>query len=263
MFEGRQSARAFAAMLGLYLLGSVLPFLASKDPLAIDLDARLLSPSKIYLFGTDDLGRDLLSRVLHGFSTTVTVSVAALVSSLMIGILIGLIAGYYYRRWPDALFNWVVNLIFSLPFLLVMAAVLSLTTPSLGKAYIVLTGIMWVGPARIVRAEVTKTLPLGHVVAERAMGSPEWRILKNSVLPVCVRSATIFSFTYLPEVIGLEAGLSFLGLGAQPPEPALGKMIFDGLNHLYSAWWIVLFPALALLLLVVAINIAVWGTREA
>jgi peptide/nickel transport system permease protein len=214
-----------------------------------------MEPSWAHVWGTDDLGRDVLSRVLHGFSTTVRVSINALVSSLGIGILLGGLAGFYYDTWADRVFNWVVNLILSLPFLLIMASILSLTRPTIEKAYVILTCIMWVNPARLVRAEVLKTKNLDYVVAAKALGAREWRILTKTILPGCVGSAVTFSVSYLPEIIALEAGLSFLGLGVQPPEPGLGKMIFDGLNFIYSAWWISFFPAGMLFLLVLAINL--------
>jgi peptide/nickel transport system permease protein len=113
---------------------------------------------------------------------------------------------------------------------------------------------MWVNPARLVRAEVLRTATLDYVTAARALGSPEPRILFRTILPTCLGSAVIFSVSYLPEVVALEAGLSFLGLGVQPPAPGLGKMIFDGLSFVYSAWWISLFPAAMLFLLVLVVN---------
>lgn len=232
-----------------------LPWLVSHNPVEMQLDNTFMEPSTEHLFGTDDLGRDLLSRTVHGFATTVIVSVAALVPSLCIGVAIGAIAGYYYETWIDRLSGWLINLIISIPFLLIIASILSLTNPTVEKAYVILTAIMWVNPARIVRAEVLKTINLDYVLASRSLGSPEWRILGKTILPGCLESAIIFSVSYLPELIALEAGLSFLGLGVQPPDPGLGKMIFEGLNYIYSAWWISFFPGVALSILVLIINI--------
>lgn len=232
-----------------------LPLLATQSPVEMQLDDSLMEPSATHLFGTDELGRDVLSRVLHGFATTVTVSLAALVSSLFIGVTIGAVTGYYYETWVDKLVGWLINLIISLPFLLIIASILSLTRPTIEKAYLILTAIMWVNPARIVRAEVLKTMNLDYVTASRALGSPEWRILGKTILPGCLEAAVIFSVSYLPELVALEAGLSFLGLGVQPPDPGLGKMIFEGLNYIYSAWWITFFPGAALCILVLVINI--------
>jgi len=242
-------------LLVLFALSYLLPFAATQDPVSLNLDNRFLAPSLDHLFGTDDLGRDVLSRVLHGFSITVMVSLAALVSALLIGIFFGSIAGYFYKRWVDWIFNWVTSLIISIPFLLIMASILSLTKPNIIKAYLILTGIMWVNTARLVRADVITRIHLEYVVASRAFGYPEWSILIRGILPASMASAILFSISYLPEIIALEAGLSFLGLGVQPPNPGLGKMIFDGLNYIYTAPWIALFPAFALFLLVLCINI--------
>jgi peptide/nickel transport system permease protein len=238
----------------LALIAALGPFLPVQEPLEFDLSSRLRAPSSEHLLGTDDLGRDVLSRTVHGFSTTVLVSLCALISSLALGILLGGGAGYFGNSIGDRLFNWVCNLIMSLPFLLIIAAILSLTRPTIVKAYVILTGIMWVYPARIVRAEVMKTKTLPYVEASRALGGTEWRIFTKTILPASVLSAVTFSLSYLPEVIGLEAGLSFLGLGVQPPDPGLGKMIFDGLNYISSAWWMALFPAGTLFVLVLGIK---------
>lgn len=252
-----------AFLCSLLIIAVMIKYIPLQDPIKIDLNNRFLKPSLQNLWGTDDLGRDVLSRVVHGFSTTMQVSIIAMLSSLIIGIFSGGIAGYFYKTWIDRVFNWIVSLIFSLPFLLIMAAILSITKPGIVNAYIILSCIMWVGPARIARAEVIKTKNLQYVLASRAMGFPEGKILLTVIMPTTVKSAFTFSISYLPEVIGLEAGLSFLGLGIQPPYPGLGKMIFDGLNHLYSAWWLAFTPAITLFIIVMSINIFVsWSSRK-
>lgn len=244
-------------LLGLAILGGIclsLPMLPTQDPLTMDVAQRLLPPSATHWLGTDDLGRDLLSRVVAGTALTVGVSIAALLASLAIGVLLGAAAGFCYGRWPDRLFLWLSDLLVSLPFLIVIAAVLSVTGAGLAKAYAVLTAIIWVSPARIVRAEVIKAAPLDYVSAERALGTPEWRILLLTLVPACVDAAVVFAVGYLPEIIALEAGLSFLGLGVQPPQPSLGKMIFDGLTHIGAAWWLAIMPATALFLVVLGVR---------
>lgn len=248
-------------ILVLFALSYLLPLAVTQNPLELNLDNSLLAPSLSHLFGTDDLGRDVLSRVLHGFSITVMVSLAAVVSALIIGTILGSIAGYFYKSWIDWLFTWITNLIISVPFLLIMASILSLTQPGIIKAYVILTCIMWVNTAKLVRAEVIKRMPLNYVMAARALGYPEWLILAKGVLPASTESAVIFSISYLPEIIALEAGLSFLGLGVQPPNPGLGKMIFNGLDYIYSAPWIALFPALAIFILVLGINALLWRVK--
>lgn len=254
----RQMITALIALVVLCLLLAITP---TQDPLKVAFDDRLAAPNVGHWLGTDDLGRDMLSRVVKGAALTISVSIAALLSSLAIGVVIGAGAGYFYKSWPDRVFCWVADFVTAVPFVVLIASLLSLTGPGVLKAYIVLTGIIWVSPARIVRAEVIKTLPLEYVLAERALGAPEWRILFFTVTPACVSTAVLFSVGYLPEIIALEAGLSFLGLGVQPPQPSLGKMIFDGIGHIGSAWWIAVFPAATLFFIVLAVQSVAWGAR--
>lgn len=254
--------RIVVALAVLVAISLLLPLLPTQDPLAIAIDQRLSAPNAIHWFGTDDLGRDMLSRVLNGAALTVGVSVLALLTSLAVGALLGSGAGYYYGQWPDRIFCWVADFVSAVPFIVLIASVLSLTGAGLYKAYFVLTAIIWVSPARIVRSEVIKTLPLDYVLAERSLGTPEWRILSVTVMPACIRSATTFSAAYLPEIIALEAGLSFLGLGVQPPNPGLGKMIFDGIAFISSAWWVAIFPAAMLFIVVLGVQLVAWTTRS-
>lgn len=249
---------ALATVLGVCVMLAIAPV---QDPLDVDLASRLDAPSASHWLGTDELGRDVLSRVVRGTALTISIAVGALVTSLAVGVLLGAVAGYYYKKWPDRLISWVGDFLMSVPFLVVIVAVLSVTGPGLAKAYLVLAAIIWVGPARIVRSEVIRTLPLAYVSAERVIGTPEWRILLVTVMPACLDSAVLFAISYLPEIVALEAGLSFLGLGVQPPDPSLGKMIFDGVGYLGVAWWLALFPAGALLLVVAGIQAASWYAR--
>lgn len=187
------SSRNLLVALGLVALACLaLPWLTPHDPLKLDIDDRLLSPGGSHWLGTDDLGRDVASRVMAGTARTVAISVAALVSSLVIGTFLGAVAGYYYRRWPDQILVWTMDLISSVPFLLIMTALLSIAGPGSVKAYVVLSLVIWPAPARIVRSQVIKTLPLPYVLSERAVGVPEWTILFRKVLPNCVDAAVLF-----------------------------------------------------------------------
>lgn len=236
---------------GIGLIGATF---APQDPLLISLTEKLLQPSPHHLCGTDELGRDIFSRILIGFANTITVAFMAFLSSFAIGSAIGSLAGFFYSTWIDKAFNWISTMLFSLPFLLVVSAVISLMEKNLLNSYLVLTGVIWVAPARIVRTGIIKARTERFILTERAMGKSEVAIFFRSLFPVSLGPAFLFSFKYLPELIGLEAGLSFLGLGVQPPHPGLGKMIFDSLNYVYSAWWYALFPALFLFTVVLIIN---------
>ena len=239
----------------LWIVGFACAKYSPRDPLQIHLSERLNPPDQNYICGTDELGRDIFSRVMVGFSNTIKVSIMTLFSSFFIGVIAGSLAGVFYNRFIDRLFNWVAAMLFSLPFLLIITALMSLVEKNLFNAYLVLTAIIWVAPARIVRAGVIKARSADFVVAERAMGKSEMSILFRSLIPMSIRPAFIYSFKYFPEIIGMEAGLSFLGLGIQPPHPGLGKMIFDSINYLYSAWWYALTPSLLLFLIVLSSNL--------
>jgi len=247
----------------LFFLGITGSAISPHDPVTIDLEARFTAPNSTYLLGTDELGRDIFSRILRGFLTTIQVSIMCFVTSFIFGVLIGATAGYFYDTLIDKMFQWSAAMLFSLPFLLLIAACMSLLEKNLFNAYVIITAIIWVGPARIVRAGVASVKSSDFVAAERAMGYSEISILFRSLIPMSIRPAFIYSFKYFPEIIGMEAGLSFLGLGIQPPHPGLGKMIFDGTNYLGSAWWYAFFPALILFLTVCFGNVFyLWVSSE-
>ena len=239
----------------LWIASVVLSWFIPYNPLQVNLQQRLAPPSRFHLCGTDELGRDIFSRIVVGCKNTVSVSIMAFLSSFIVGVLIGGTAGYFYNTFFDKLFNWVVALLFSLPLILVIASLLSIMDKNLFNAYLVLSATIWASPARIVRAGVIQWMPAGFIMLERAMGKSEFSILSKSLLPITLRPAFIFSFKYFPEIIGMEAGLSFLGLGLQPPRPGLGRMVFDGINSLSFAWWYSIFPALVIFLLVCSTNL--------
>jgi peptide/nickel transport system permease protein len=254
MKEQRKILTILLFLVLLCLGAGLLTLFTGQDPLAIDLTQRLKAPSFDHIFGTDELGRDLYSRTIKGFATTVTISFVAFLTAFVVGTLIGALAGHYHGSLADHLFEWVVTIIFSIPFLLIIAAVLSVIGKNLLNAYVVMSAVMWVTSARIVRTGTIKISSALFVTAERAYGKSRFGILLKTTMPISVPPAFIFAFGYFPEIVGLEAGLSFLGLGVQPPNPGLGKMIFDSLTYMNVAWWYAMFPALGLFLVVVASN---------
>lgn len=228
--------------------------LAPQDPLLIDLPQRLTQPSMAHFFGTDELGRDIFSRALIGFSTTMKVSLFTFFSSFLIGVIAGSMAAYHYKKTMDKLFEWIFGLVFSLPFLLVIVGVVGVMRNDLWHVYGVLSAIIWVGPARIIRAGILKSSTLPFMNAENAFGKRKLEVFVCTLIPMNVKPAFLFSLKYLPEIIGLEAGLSFLGLGLQPPAPAIGRMIYDGLNYITPGWWYPLFPSLMLFITILLIT---------
>ena len=248
----REVLRVLLFLIVLAITAAILGKLSSQDPLQISLGQRLQSPSLSHPCGTDELGRDLLSRILHGFSLTISISIMATVTSFVIGAIAGSLAGYYQGHMIDIVFNMIVTIIFSLPFLLLVCAVLSVLSRSLANTYIILTMVMWVVPARIIRARVIQIRSAQFIVMQKAMGRSDAAILFKVILPLSMPPAFTFTLGYFPEIVGLEAGLSFLGLGVQPPFPALGRTIFESLSYMGVAWWYALFPALALFIVTAA-----------
>lgn len=176
-------------------------------------------------------------------------------SSFIIGVMLGTLVGIFYDSTIDKLFNWISILLFSLPFLLVVSALMSVTNKSLFNAYLIITALIWVSPARIIRAGIVRAKSAKFILAERAFGKSEWNIIIRGLIPLSIGPAFTFSFRFFPEIIGMEAGLSFLGLGIQPPNPGLGKMIFDSIGYLHSAWWYAFFPSLTIFILVIGSNL--------
>lgn len=247
------------AGLGLALL---LPLLAPMDPLLVNLSKRLQPPSAAYWIGTDELGRDVASRLLIGIGATMSAALLALVAATVFGLMFGAVAGYFVGRWPDHLFNAVSSVVAALPPLLVVVAVLGVVGSSLTAAYVVMAAIMWVTPARLMRQAVRSVAGLDYVSASRLAGKSDARLLLHVILPNCLQSPMTASMAMLTEVIALEAGLSFLGLGVQPPAPSLGRMIFEGLSQIGSAWWLTFAPAGALAVLILSFSL-LFQTREA
>lgn len=262
MKPDRALLRPIAGVAAIAIAATVAPWFVQVDPNHVDLSDRLSAPGTSAWFGTDELGRDVFSRNTHGLALSLGLSLLVTVTATAAGIAVGATAGWFYQTWIDKTFNWIASALSAVPFLLVMAAALSLVEPSLVNAYIVLAGLLWVGPARLCRAEVIRTMPLSFVLAARALGASDWHIFRVHVLPSCTRVPVINAMTYLPEVIALEAALSFLGLGAQPPQASLGRMVYDGLNHLGSNWWLSVFPALSLAFVVTLVRVATWAVTE-
>lgn len=256
---GRQLLWLSIAAVGLAVL---LPWLAPSDPLLVALSERLQSPSSAHWLGTDDLGRDMLSRLLIGISSTVAVAVLALVAITVVGIAAGSMAGYYAERWPDRLFNAISAMLTALPPLLVVVAVLGVVGSSLTGAYVVMASLLWVTPARVMRQQVMTVSKLDYVAASLIAGKSPARLLTRVVVPNCIQAPMTVSMSMLTEIIALEAGLSFLGLGVQPPAPSLGRMIFEGLVQIGSGWWLAVFPAAALAALILGFSLLLKRPEE-
>ena len=239
------------------------PWLAPHNPITGDLrNAYLIRPGSRFLLGTDTQGRDVLSRVLYGARLSLSVGVISQSVSVSLGVLLGLLAGYY-GRWVDALVMRLADITLAFPTLLLLIAVAAAVKPSLPVVFVVIGVVGWAGMARLVRSQVLILRNSEFVVAARALGARDRRVLLRHLLPN-VRTQVIIAATLgIAGAIMAEAALSFVGLGAQPPTPSWGAMVADGRDLLRVAPWISFAPGLAIGVAVLGFNLMGDGLREA
>jgi len=252
---------AAGAVLVLIVASAVVaPWIAPHDPLAVDVRHRLAPPawmeggSAQNLLGTDQVGRDLLSRMIYGGRVSLVVGVSAVLLSSTIGVLLGLSAGYAGGRL-DWTIMALVNVMLTFPFVLLALAVIAVLGPSLVNMIIVLGVAGWPIYARVVRAEAMSIGEREFVLAGRALGMSHLRIVFRQILPNLVSTIVVIATLQVAQVIILESFLSFLGLGIQPPTPAWGNMLGEGRLYMLNSWWIATFPGLAIFLTTLVINL--------
>lgn len=223
-------------------------FIAPYDPNALDLMALLAPPDGAHWFGTDHLGRDVLSRVIHGARIDIWMGLAGVMAPLVIGVAVGLIAGYF-GGLTDTILMRVVDITVAFPFFILVIAIVGVLGPGLGNYIVALALVAWVAYARLVRSEVLIVKRLEYVQAARALGFSDLTIVLRHVLPNVLGSIAIYAWTDAVMVILAGASLGFLGLGAQPPTAEWGVMIADGQPYIVQAWWICFFPGFAMVTL--------------
>jgi peptide/nickel transport system permease protein len=264
----RRLRRNRAAMAGLAIvvlfagLAAFAPLAAPDDPIAQDLDARLLPPSGRYLLGTDDLGRDLLSRIIYGGRVSLSVGIVSVGLALAVGTLLGLVAGFY-GRWADSLTMRIMDIMLAFPATLLAIFIVGIRGPGLNNAMLAIGVINIPIFARIVRASVLRVRQEDFVEAARALGASQRRILGRHVFPNALAPIIVQTTLAIGAAILEAAGLSFLGLGAQAPTPEWGAMLTNTREFLRDAPWAATFPGIAILLTVVAFNLLGDGLRDA
>ena len=255
--------RAGAAIVCVTVLAALLgPAIAGIDPAFQDLPLRLEGPSTAHWFGLDELGRDILARLLAGARISLVVGAVVVGISGAIGTLLGSIAGYYGGIVDDVV-SRVSDILMAFPGLLLAIAVVAVLGPSLTNVVFALTLIGWVGYARLVRGQVLRVRELEYVQAARALGAATPRILARHVVPATLPALIVQATLGMGGAILAEASLSFLGLGVQPPTPSWGTMLNYGRSHLLDAPHLTIFPGLAIAVLVLGFNFLGDGLRDA
>jgi ABC-type dipeptide/oligopeptide/nickel transport system permease subunit len=236
------------------------PVIAPHDPLSVDIRHRMAPPAwmdggtREHILGTDQIGRDLLSRVIWGGRVSLVVGVSAVLLSATIGVLFGLAAGYFAGQVDWSIMT-LINVMLTFPFVLLALAVIAVLGPSVPNMITVLGVTGWPVYARIIRAETFALRERDFVVAARALGMSHTRIIFRQILPNLVSPIVVVATLQIAQVIILESFLSFLGLGVQPPTPAWGNMLGEGRVYMLNSWWIAAFPGLAIFVTTLAINL--------
>jgi peptide/nickel transport system permease protein len=262
---GRHRGAVLGLRLLVLLIGAVLlaPLLAPFDPDAIDLGAgRLLPPSAAHWLGTDELGRDLLSRTLYGGRISLLIGFLAVAIAVTVGTAIGAIAGYA-GGWLDTVLMRTVDLFLSLPRLVLLITAMALFRPSIPLIVLLLGLTGWMGVSRLVRGQVLSVRERDYIQAARALGFGPSRILGRHILPNVATPIIVAATLGIGNAILAEAALSYLGLGVQPPVASWGNMIQSGADRLTDAWWITTFPGLAIAFTVMSFNLVGDGLRDA
>lgn len=246
----------------IFLLAILAPWLAPYDPDAINVKAILLSPSSINWMGTDGLGRDVFSRMLYGGRISLLVGFVAVGISTIIGMILGALAGFY-RGWVDTIIMRLVDVMLSIPSFFLILAVIAFLTPSIWNVMIVIGFTSWMSVTRLVRAEFLSLANREFILASRSLGAKDFRLIFLHLLPNSLTPVIVSAVLGVASAVLLESGLSFLGLGVQAPQASWGNILTDAKEYLQFAWWLSVFPGLAIFLTVLGYNLLGEGLRDA
>jgi peptide/nickel transport system permease protein len=261
----RSSARNLTLYAGLTLFALIVlaailaPLLTSADPLQQNLlEARLAPGSSGHLLGTDDLGRDVLSRILYGARVDLRVGVLAVLTPLVIGSVLGLLCGWW-GRWFDTIVMRLVDIVVAFPFYVLVIALVFVLGQGTKSIYIAISAVGWVAYCRIVRGQVLVAKEQEYALAARASGLPTWRILLRHVLPNVILQAIVYAMSDIVLSILAIVTLSYLGLGVAPPSPEWGSMIAEGQNSLLTQWYLATIPGLCVVVVGLALALVADG----
>ncbi len=251
-----------AIIITLFILSFLAPYLTSYEPDSLDLYHVLTPPSSAHWFGTDDLGRDVLTRVIYGARVSLKVGFIAVGIATAIGTVIGLVAGYY-AGWIDSVLMRFVDIAMCFPVFLLILTVITLREPSIWNIMVIIGLTSWMGIARLVRAEVLSIRERDYIMAARALGASDSRIIFRHVFPNAMSPLLVSATLGVAGAILIESALSFLGIGVPPPTPSWGNILTSGKEYLEFAWWLTLFPGLAITVTVLSYYLVGEGVRDA
>ncbi|RLD18021.1 MAG: peptide ABC transporter permease [Caldiserica bacterium] len=245
----------------LVLVAILAPYIAPYKPYEQNLRERLQPPSKRHILGTDELGRDVFSRLVYGTRVSLSVGIVAVGISVLIGVTVGLVSGYFGGA-VDAILMRFVDVMLSIPVFFLLLMVIAYIGPSIYNVMIVIGVTSWPSLARIVRAETLSVSKRNFVFSAKAFGFSKLRILFIHILPNVIAPVIVSATLGVGGAILVESALSFLGLGVQPPTPSWGNMLTSGKDYLGIAWWLSVFPGVAILITVLAWNLLGEGLRR-
>src|SRR4030066_100994 len=246
----------------LFLVSLFASFISPSDPGKIDVKEILLPPSSEHIFGTDELGRDVLSSMIYGSRISLAVGFVAVGIATIIGIILGALAGYY-GRWTDRLIMRFIDIMLSIPTFFFILAVIAFIGPGIWNIMIIIGLTSWMGIARLVRAEFLSLKEREFVLAAKALGASNMRIIFKHIMVNSLAPVFVSAVLGVASAILGESELSFLGLGVQPPTPSWGNILALGKDNIEIAWWLSVFPGLAILITVLVYNLVGEGLRDA
>jgi len=246
----------------LILMAIFAPYIVSHDPTGIDIKSAYLAPSAVHFFGTDSLGRDLFSRIIYAARIALLIGIVAVGIASLIGIALGAIAGYFGGKMDTVIMRF-TDIMLCFPSLFLILSVVAIVGPGIFNIMVIIGLTSWMGIARLIRAEVLSLKTREFVLASRALGRSNFYIITKHLIPNGIGPVLVNFVFGVAGAILTETGLSFLGLGVQPPDPSWGNILIDGRAALGVAWWIILFPGLAILITVLSFNLFGEGLRDA
>lgn len=246
----------------LFTIAILAPAITPYDPNAINVQNILEPPGLTHPFGTDDLGRDILSRIIWGSRVSLSVGFVAVGISTLIGVILGAITGYY-GGWVDRIIMRFVDIMLSIPTFFLLLAVIAFLEPGISNIMIVIGLTSWMGVTRLVRAEFLSVKEREFTQSARAIGAGDMRIIFRHILPNSMAPVLVSAVLGIAGAILIESALSFLGIGVQPPDASWGNILTIGKDNIEIAWWLSVFPGVAILITVLAYNLLGEGIRDA